>query len=54
MVTGLIVEKTGFYFLAFLTAGTIAAIGAASYISIIGPVVQIDWAKVRTATAVRR
>ncbi len=53
-VTGLIVEKTGFFFLAFLTAAVISVIGAMSYIFIVGPVRQIDWEGARKARAAAR
>lgn len=49
MVTGLIVENTGYFFLAFLTASAMAVIGAGAYLFIVGPVVPIDWAKARAA-----
>jgi ACS family D-galactonate transporter-like MFS transporter len=54
MITGLIVQETGLFFLAFLTAAAISAIGAAAYLLIVGPVVPIDWRKAREATAARR
>jgi MFS transporter, ACS family, D-galactonate transporter len=43
IITGIIVQKTGFFFLAFLAASVVLVIGALSYIFIVGPVEPIDW-----------
>ncbi len=53
IVTGVIVEETGFYIMAFLAAAVISALGAACYIFVVGPVKTIDWAGAREARAAR-
>jgi MFS transporter, ACS family, D-galactonate transporter len=43
LATGLIVSKTGSFFVAFLSASVIAAAGALFYIFVVGEVSPIDW-----------
>jgi len=42
-LTGLIVSKTGSYFLAFLSSSAIVLIGAACYLFVVGKVQQVCW-----------
>ncbi len=56
IITGIIVQRTGFFLLAFLAASIVLVIGALSYIFIVGPVETIDWKaerRRRQAVAVR-
>ena len=43
--TGLIVSKTGSYYLAFLSASVILLIGAACYMFVVGEVAPVDWSQ---------
>jgi hypothetical protein len=43
LATGLIVSKTGSFFMAFLSASVIAASGALFYIFVVGEVAPIEW-----------
>lgn len=44
MVTGFIVQATGSFRMAFVVTAILAVAGAASYLFIVGPIAQIDWA----------
>jgi len=50
LMTGIIVSKTGSYFLAFLSCAVLAVIGAASYAFIVGPIVPVAWKRSRANT----
>jgi MFS transporter, ACS family, D-galactonate transporter len=43
VVTGLIIDRTGSYYWAFLSPAALALIGAWAYIFMVGPVSPIDW-----------
>lgn len=43
LVTGLIVEATGQFFYAFVAVSVVLAVGAASYLFIVGRVEEVDW-----------
>lgn len=47
LVTGLIVQATGAFHLAFVATAVIAVIGASSYLVLVGPVEPIDWKSLR-------
>jgi MFS family permease len=47
-MTGLVVNKTGVFFLAFLSTALVALAGAAVLLFMIGPVVPLQWEKKRT------
>ncbi len=47
LVTGIIVQATGSFHLAFIVAAVIAVIGAASYLFVVGPVEPLDWQRSR-------
>ena len=42
-VTGVILQRTGSYYYAFVTVAVVLVIGASSYIFIVGKVQQIQW-----------
>jgi sugar phosphate permease len=42
-LTGLIVSKTGSFFLAFLSASVVAVVGAASYLFVVRQVAPLSW-----------
>lgn len=44
-LTGLIVARTGSFYLAFVMVAVLLVIGAASYVFVIGPLVPVDWKK---------
>jgi MFS family permease len=48
-LTGLIVDKTGSFYFAFVLVACFLVAGAASYIFIVGPLVQIEWNKKRAS-----
>ena len=45
VVTGYLVQTTGHYTAALIVAGTIAFIGAGTWLLIVPPVRAVDWAK---------
>jgi hypothetical protein len=47
-MTGLVVNKTGVFFLAFLSTALVALAGAAVLLFMVGPVVPLQWEKKRT------
>ena len=51
LLTGLIVARTGSYYLAFATASGVLALGAASYLMLIGEIAPLRW-KRETVTQV--
>jgi MFS transporter, ACS family, D-galactonate transporter len=50
-ITGLIVSKTGSYYMAFLSASIVLVIGAVSYLLIVGKVQPIAWPEQKLAPA---
>jgi ACS family D-galactonate transporter-like MFS transporter len=44
LITGLIVQRTGSFQLAFGLTAVLAVVGAASYLFVVGPIGEIDWA----------
>jgi MFS transporter, ACS family, D-galactonate transporter len=42
-VTGLLVHRTGSFYLAFLTVCAVAVVGAASFLFVVGPIEQVAW-----------
>jgi sugar phosphate permease len=50
-ITGLIVSKTGSYYMAFLSASVILVVGALSYLLIVGKVEPIAWPEQKRAPA---
>ena len=45
IVTGFIVQKTGVFFLAFLSPAILALVGVACYVFLVGPVKPLEWRK---------
>jgi MFS transporter, ACS family, D-galactonate transporter len=45
LVTGLIVSRTGSFYLAFVVVAILLVVGATSYVFVIGPLVPVDWKK---------
>jgi hypothetical protein len=43
LLTGLIVARTGSYYLAFATASGVLVLGAASYLMLIGEIAPLKW-----------
>jgi MFS family permease len=43
VVTGWIVERTGSFHLAFVVAAAVVAVGAASYLTLVGKIHTVDW-----------
>jgi hypothetical protein len=43
VVTGLVVDKTGRFFWAFIIIAVIALLGSLSWIFIVGALRQVDW-----------
>ena len=43
VVTGLVVDKTGRFFWAFIITAVIALLGSLSWIFIVGALRQVDW-----------
>jgi MFS transporter, ACS family, D-galactonate transporter len=50
-VTGLIISRTGSYFMAFLLAAVVVVIGAAFYLFVVGEVAPVSWAATERAAA---
>jgi MFS transporter, ACS family, D-galactonate transporter len=46
-LTGIIVAKTGSFYLAFVVVCVVAAAGAVSFLFIVGPVKPLDWATIK-------
>jgi MFS family permease len=44
-LTGVVLDKTGEFFWAFVLAAAVALIGAVMFVFVIGPVTQVDWAR---------
>jgi ACS family D-galactonate transporter-like MFS transporter len=42
-MTGLIVQQTSSYYLAFVTVAVLLVCGSASYLFVVGPVSRTDW-----------
>jgi MFS family permease len=54
IVTGFIVQSTGSYYWAFLSPAIMAAVGAESYVVLVGPIEPIDWPASRNLDAGHR
>jgi MFS transporter, ACS family, D-galactonate transporter len=54
IITGIIVDKTGSFFFAFLSSSIVVVVGAASYLFLVGPVAPVSWERDDQVTAARR
>jgi hypothetical protein len=42
-ITGLLLAKTGSFYVAFLSSSIVVVVGAASYLFLVGPVAPVSW-----------
>ena len=49
LITGLVVERTGKFFLAFVIAGGVAIVGAIVYVFLLGSIEPVDWGREESA-----